>query len=146
MNELLPFVASAILLSLSGHKVYAAGDAKNIRKLSNSKSTGGTRGKFMEQDRELATNIPRNILPHIKMPPAFGSSFSRLSPMPGIWRSVATRPRSESARARTGYGRQPTGTWMTSSSGTRESKSMRSISTRRRTFPQGYSPPSAAAV
>ena len=38
----------------------------------------------------------------IKMPPGFWSSFSCLSPMPGIWRSAATGPRSASARVRAG--------------------------------------------
>ncbi len=92
MKELLPFVASARLFSPFGHNVYTAGDVEIKKNLGKFKNYVGTRDEVMEQHTEFAVDIRGNTLRHVEMPPGFGSSFSRLSPMPGIRRSAAITP------------------------------------------------------
>lgn len=69
MNELPPCATSATLFSLSGHGVYAAGDAENLDKLGSFDRTGGNRGEVMMQDAKFAAFIRRKFLPHIELPP-----------------------------------------------------------------------------
>ncbi len=62
---------AALAVCLQAGSVLAAGDDENIKKLSNFQSTGGVQGEVIPQDTKFASNIRKNILPHINMPSGF---------------------------------------------------------------------------
>jgi len=66
MKKVLSISISIFLLSLFANSTFAAGDAENIKKLSNFQKTGGGQGEVIPQDTKFAANIRKNILPHIR--------------------------------------------------------------------------------
>ena len=80
MKKVLSISISIFLLSLFANSTFAAGDAENIKKLSNFQKTGGGQGEVIPQDTKFAANIRKNILPHIKMPPGFKIELFAVAP------------------------------------------------------------------
>ena len=80
MRKILSIFVSTLTLSLFTSNVFTAGDAENVKKLSNFKKTGTEAGIVIPQDTKFAANIKKNILPHIKMPPGFKIELFAVAP------------------------------------------------------------------
>ena len=80
MRKILSIFVSTLTLTLFASNVLAAGDAENVKKLSNFKKTGTEAGVVIPQDTKFAANIKKNILPKIKMPPGFKIELFALAP------------------------------------------------------------------
>ena len=61
MRKILSIIVSTLTLSFFTSNVIAAGDAENVKKLSNFKKTGTEAGIVIPQDTKFAANIRKNI-------------------------------------------------------------------------------------
>jgi hypothetical protein len=59
MKKILSIIVSTLTLSLFTSNVIAAGDAENVKKLSNFKKTGTQAGVVIPQDTKFAANIKK---------------------------------------------------------------------------------------
>jgi len=80
MSKTLSISISVFLLSLFSVSAFSAGDEENIQKLSSFQKTGGGPGEVIPQDTRFASNIRKNILPHIKMPAGFKIELFAVAP------------------------------------------------------------------
>jgi hypothetical protein len=60
--------------------IHVKGDEENVKLLSSFKATGTGRGEVIAQDTKFASNIRKNILPHINMPAGFSIEIFAIAP------------------------------------------------------------------